>query len=446
MIALFSIMSMNVANAAGETKLPTDGTYYVKVSGTGSYEISANFSEFTDQDAEPNDTMDTAVSLTSGVKVTGNAYGTYEDYDWYKFEITTKSYVSITLNNSNLTSLIYDANGECVSFISNGTGLGTYTTPGTYYFRVSSGNSYGYYNLTATIVEYPTVNEITSAVYQGSRKVDLTWSKSEYADGYYLFYKTSETGSWQRITTIASGSTTSYTHNYGPSDGQTYYYGVQAYKKDNLYGWIYNQDDAEGFKVEAKASLASVKAQAVSVKAIKVTWTANGTPTGYKIYRSANGGSYSLVKTITSGTTVSWKNTSAKKGTYYTYKVVPYVTSGTTTITGTGLTTSSVKLTGSLAKVTSVKAKKKSTYNNISWKKNSLATGYRVYRKVGSGSYKLVKTTTSASYKDKLVKKGKKYTYKIKAYYKNYTYDSTTGKYTSKNVNSKYSKTVSVKR
>ena len=77
------------------------------------------------------------------------------------------------------------------------------------------------------------------------------------------------------------------------------------------------------------------------------------------------------------------------------------------------------------------------------------ATGYKVYRKVGVGTYKLVKTTTSSdtlSYKDTSVKKGKKYTYKVKAYYNNYTYNHSKGKYTYKAVNSVYSKIASVKR
>ena len=93
-----------------------------------------------------------------------------------------------------------------------------------------------------------------------------------------------------------------------------------------------------------------------------------------------------------------------------------------------------MKLTGSLARVTGLKASKQKSYNTVSWKKNSLATGYKVYRKTGSGSYKLVKTTSSASYKDSSVKKGKKYTYKIKAYYKNYTYSAEKKKYTYKTV------------
>ena len=61
------------------------GTYYVKVTGTGTYEISANFSKAPSNDIEPNDTMETAILLTSGKLVTGNADTAFDDVDWYKF-------------------------------------------------------------------------------------------------------------------------------------------------------------------------------------------------------------------------------------------------------------------------------------------------------------------------------------------------------------------------
>ncbi len=40
---------------------------------------------------------------------------------------------------------------------------------------------------------------------------------------------------------------------------------------------------------------------------------------------------------------------------------------------------------------------------------------YKIYRKTGSGSYKLIGTTTSCSFKDTDVKAGKTYAYKVKA-------------------------------
>lgn len=454
----------NRQNAASAYMIATDsngyaelqaGKYYVYVAGTGTYTISANFTAAVEYDPEPNDTMETAIPLTSGVKVKGNAYNVFNDEDWYKFEIKTKSYVSIKTNTNKQLGFVYNEHGDLFSLIAKDSGLMTAVNPGTYYIKMRSQNPAGYYELTATIVEYPTENKITSAVYQGSGKVALTWNKSEYADGYYLFYKTNTAGSWKRFSTITSGNITSYTHNYGPSAGQTYYYGIQAYRKDNNYGELYNQEDAEEYMVSApasdgsqnnstaKPSITSTSIRKVSNKALQISWKVTGNASKYQIYRQAAPvGKRELVKTIKSGTTLSWKDTSVKKGTYYTYEIIPYNASGK----GKSAITSEVKLTGSLAKVTNVQAVWSPSNNTLSWKKNSLATGYKIYRKTGSGSYKLIKTTTKTSYKDTSVKTGKKYSYKIKAYYNNYTYIKKNSAYKTKIVLSKYSKTVSVKR
>lgn len=67
---------------------------------------------------------------------------------------------------------------------------------------------------------------------------------------------------------------------------------------------------------------------------------------------------------------------------------------------------------------------------SLSWSKAKSAEGYKVYMKTGSGSYKLVKTTTSKSYKKTGLKSNTKYMFKVRAYKKSrskYLY----GKYSS---------------
>lgn len=103
---------------------------------------------------------------------------------------------------------------------------------------------------------------------------------------------------------------------------------------------------------------------------------------------------------------------------------------GVATITAT--TDSGIKLTRSvrvkLVTPTNIKIKKTGgktkgkKYANvkITWKKNTNAVKYYVYRRmVGKSSYTHIATTTSAKYTDKNKKKGKKYYYKIKSIYSN---------------------------
>lgn len=103
---------------------------------------------------------------------------------------------------------------------------------------------------------------------------------------------------------------------------------------------------------------------------------------------------------------------------------------GVSTITAT--TDSGIKLTRSvrvkLITPTNIKIKKTGgitkgkKYANvkITWKKNTNAVKYYVYRRMaGKSSYTHIATTTTAKYTDKNKKKGKKYYYKIKSIYSN---------------------------
>ena len=62
----------------------------------------------------------------------------------------------------------------------------------------------------------------------------IEWDKVTGATGYIVYYKTSASGSWQRLT-VTTG--TSFTKS-GLTSGKTYYFTVKAYKTYN--GTTYN--------------------------------------------------------------------------------------------------------------------------------------------------------------------------------------------------------------
>lgn len=68
----------------------------------------------------------------------------------------------------------------------------------------------------------------------GTKKATVSWSKVTGATGYIVYYKTSASGSWQRLT-VTTG--TSFTKS-GLTSGKTYYFTVKAYKTYN--GTTYN--------------------------------------------------------------------------------------------------------------------------------------------------------------------------------------------------------------
>ena len=68
-----------------------------------------------------------------------------------------------------------------------------------------------------------------------------------------------------------------------------------------------------------------------------------------------------------------------------------------------------------LEKITSTKSGVK-----VYWDDVKGASKYHIYRKTGSGSYKLLETVTSTNYTDKTAKKGKTYSYRVYAGYSSY--------------------------
>lgn len=151
--------------------------------------------------------------------------------------------------------------------------------------------------------------------------------------------------------------------------------------------------------------------------AITVKWKSVAKAEGYYIYRKVSGGSWKKIGTVTSGTKVTYKDTSISKNKIYYYRVRAYrgdVISSYYT-TGIRATTPAVLLKD--PKVTS--AKQTSETVKLTWEKTVNAKGYYIYRKVSGGSWKKIGTVASGkifTYKDKTITAGKTYYYRIKAY------------------------------
>lgn len=218
-----------------------------------------------------------------------------------------------------------------------------------------------------------------------------------------------------------------WTSNDKGTAGYDEYYGWGVVDFQNVMSYLSNEADYKaaavaGYSVSAPGAVKSASAASVSYKAVKVKWKKAQGASGYHIYRKKTGGNYALVKTASSASIVSWKDTGLKCGTKYKYKVVPYRSvlfpDGTHAKTGTAATTSA-KPVPAKAKIKKVKAGKKTV--KVTWKKVAGATKYRVYRATKkNGAYKLVKTLGSSkrSWTNKKLKSGKRYYYKVRAYKK----------------------------
>lgn len=161
----------------------------------------------------------------------------------------------------------------------------------------------------------------------------------------------------------------------------------------------------------------NVSISCASYNALNVKWKKSIGATGYEVYRATKkNGSYKKIKTITKGTTLSYKNSKLTTGKTYYYKVRPFRKSGGTTRYGSYSSVRSSKVKPVKPSVSSTAGKRKIT---VKWKKVTGASRYVIYRATKkSGKYKKIATAKSSkrSYTNSRLKKGKRYYYKVRAY------------------------------
>ena len=145
--------------------------------------------------------------------------------------------------------------------------------------------------------------------------VQVKWAKTAGATGYVVYRKTG-TGSWSRLATIKSGSTTSYTDKSAKS-GTNYSYTVRACNGSTMSDW-------HNYKTVKRLSNPAVTSASKTSNGINVRWSKVTGATGYVVYRKTANGSWSRIANIKSGSTTSYTDTKASKGVTYTYTVRAY--------------------------------------------------------------------------------------------------------------------------
>lgn len=126
-------------------------------------------------------------------------------------------------------------------------------------------------------------------------------------------------------------------------------------------------------KIKVKLATCEVSSLTNTAKGIKVQWKKVTGADGYYVKRRTSSGSYKVVATITSGSTLKYVDTGVKSkyGTTYVYKVVAY--SGTSTGSGTAMKT--VRL--QKPTISSVTNSTSGTAA-VTWGKVSKGTGYQI--------------------------------------------------------------------
>lgn len=257
-----------------------------------------------------------------------------------------------------------------------------------------------------------------SATGTNYKSVKVSWNKISGASNYRVWRATSENGDYKLLKQVEGGNTRSYTDSTCTL-GQQYYYKVFS-RGTASNGKFIRSSGSKPVAAKSVLPAPSFSVTSVDYRTNKVSWKKVSGASGYRIYRSTSrNGKYSKVKTITSSSTTSWKNTGLKAGKAYYYKIRAYRTISGKRHYGT--------VSGSNEHIARPKKptftlKKKGRRVTVTLKKNSKLTGYVIYRQRGNGKWKKVKTVTvngrrGATYARNL-SRGKTYSFKVRAYKK----------------------------
>jgi fibronectin type 3 domain-containing protein len=244
--------------------------------------------------------------------------------------------------------------------------------------------------------------------------IKLTWSAAAGAQHYQVYRATSLAGKYSYIRTLTATARTYLDTSL--TTNQLYYYKVRAYAWMGTSN-VFSNFSTVAFTKPIPSTPTNFIVKSASYNSIKLTWHTVAGANGYKIYRSiyATTG-YTLIKTITSGSTASYLNSGLTTGKTYYYMIKAYHVEGTTNIYSNYTAYKSAKPVPAITSHFTAGAAS-STSVIVSWTAVSGASGYEISRATGTtGSFTWVKTVTATSYLNTGLIKGQVYSYKVRAY------------------------------
>ena len=166
--------------------------------------------------------------VMSGVSAKSNSYNSIK-LTWNKLSGVNGYEIYISTSKNGKYSLKKNITSASISSYTN-TSL---ITGKTYYYKIRaykiSNNKKIYGNFSSIVSAKPQLSTPSITLSSGSKKAYIKWKKIAGASGYEIYRATSKNGTYSKIKTITSSSTTSYT-NSKLNRKKTYYYKIRAYK------------------------------------------------------------------------------------------------------------------------------------------------------------------------------------------------------------------------
>lgn len=231
--------------------------------------------------------------------------------------------------------------------------------------------------------------------------VKVYWKQTKTADKYRIYRKTADSD-WKYLDTVGKNESTFKDKTV--KNGGNYIYTVRAI--DGKYKSGY---DRAGVKTDYVSAPKELSIKNYYSDSIRVKWNSVEGAESYVVYRK-DSKNKNLVK-VGETKKRQYKDENIVNDRKYTYSVKAKGGNG-----GISGYSKNIKLTA-LKTPTEIKLNCTDAGVNISWKKMSSASGYRVYRKQkGESDWDLIKKVNEASttsYIDKKVKNGKTYSYRV---------------------------------
>ncbi|MCC8052175.1 MAG: fibronectin type III domain-containing protein [Clostridiales bacterium] len=196
---------------------------------------------------------------------------------------------------------------------------------------VSGAAYYRVYRTTSASYSYDTSTKTYS--YESGTSVPVYTADATKISGYTnKGYEVNGTSIVDRPITYTYNGTTNTIYS-GPQAGVKYYYYVVAYGTTG-YNNTTSTNRSSGYSAAASATVTTTTVAKPTLKSVKATskkvtlkWAKVSGAEGYIIYRSTKKSSgYSVVGSVTSGSTVKYVDTTATKGKTYYYKICAYKT------------------------------------------------------------------------------------------------------------------------
>ncbi len=267
-----------------------------------------------------------------------------------------------------------------------------------------------YYVFTPTVKEENTLlsSPIISSLTNTANGVQVTWGAVSGASKYRVFYRIGS-GAWVTVDDV-TGTSKEVT---GLTSGTTYTFYVRCVSADGKT-FLNPYDSSKAKSIAYTATLASPVISSLSNTAngVQVTWGAVSGASKYRVFYRIGSGSWVTVGDVT-GT--SKEVTGLTSGTTYTFYVRCVSADGKTFLNPyDGSKTKSITYTATLASPVISSLSNTANGVQVTWGAVSGASKYRVFYRIGSGSWVTVGDVTGTSKEVTGLTSGTAYTFYVR--------------------------------